>query len=478
MSSYIKFINITVGSYWIEIPNEGIKILCGCPANVVKFMRKKKLISLVEKNGVRYETGANVILLPDDVYQNGHFFHLTEFPILQMLYLQGMIIPNHPNNTGKKPIILAKKEHLNNQLKYIQRGNYGLLSIDELLEAGLEKEEAKNWFNIKLKFAFGSIVDSEKLIETKSIDDSNIILENNIEIKRIENNVFKISYKNNDVVVDLNIKKTQHFLAPYRLPFSKVPKCTFGLVHTGEGDGWDVGRPCMASMIIYKGKYYLIDAGGNIFYTLKKLGISPKNVAGIFHTHLHDDHFAGLLEWVDYPYQKPVYYATLPVKQSTEKKFMALIDVSNGSFEKYFSFKALKAGEWNDLDGLEVMPFYSPHPVETNCFAFRVKSENGYKVYAHLADITSKNVLNKMIGSETEGKVQAEWVEKIWKNYLMPATIKKIDAGGGMIHGEAQDFIEDVSEKIYLSHNAKRNGDLPKNFQEDAYFGKVDVLIE
>ena len=66
------------------------------------------------------------------------------------------------------------------------------------------------------------------------------------------------------------------------------------MVHVGEGDGWDVTRPCMGSIICFQGRIYLIDAGPGIEHTLTALGVSINEVAGIFQTHGHDDHFAGL----------------------------------------------------------------------------------------------------------------------------------------------------------------------------------------
>jgi hypothetical protein len=51
------------------------------------------------------------------------------------------------------------------------------------------------------------------------------------------------------------------------------------VLHSGEGDGWDPDRPAMASIIIFQGKVYLIDAGPNIRHTLNALGISVNEAA-------------------------------------------------------------------------------------------------------------------------------------------------------------------------------------------------------
>jgi hemerythrin len=66
--------------------------------------------------------------------QNGHLCNLAEFPILQMLYRQGMLMPNHPNNTGRKPKLIGTPEQLAAQLRYIHRGNYGLISAEEMMQ--------------------------------------------------------------------------------------------------------------------------------------------------------------------------------------------------------------------------------------------------------------------------------------------------------------------------------------------------------
>ncbi len=59
----------------------------------------------------------------------------------------------------------------------------------------------------------------------------------------------------------------------------------------------------------------------------------------------------------------------------------------------------------------------------------------------------------------------------------MPADLKKIDIGGGMIHGHAEDFRDDLSRKIILSHKEKELDDSEKEIGSSASFGMQDVLI-
>lgn len=51
---------------------------------------------------------------------------------------------------------------------------------------------------------------------------------------------------------------------------------------------------------------------------------------------------------------------------------------------------------------MEIMPIYSPHPVETNIFVFRILWSEGYRTYAHFADIASLNILKDMVTDQQE----------------------------------------------------------------------------
>jgi hemerythrin len=84
------------------------------------------------------------------------------------------------------------------------------------------------------------------------------------------------------------------------------------------------------------------------------------------------------------------------------------------------------------------------------------------------------NMVTKSPGDDGPSK---ELFEKVKTNYLTEATLKKIDIGGGMIHGLAQDFINDKSHKIILSHTNRNLTPQEKEIGQRATFGKVDILI-
>ena len=190
----IKQTEVIRGVYWVEIPEAELYLLCGCPEDATKHLMRLRLIVPIEKDGVTFETGPNVILLSDVALQNGKFCNLAEFPVLQMLYRQGMLIPGHPNNTGVKPLLIGAKDQIDAQMQYIYRGNYGLISNKEIIAAGEKPERAEMIMRMKLKFAFGQILPTEELLDHRVVEAAPVEIRNGVFIRRTRTNVFGIAY--------------------------------------------------------------------------------------------------------------------------------------------------------------------------------------------------------------------------------------------------------------------------------------------
>ncbi len=474
----IHKIDVARGIQWVEVPEANLRVLCGCPADAVKHLIKRGLILPKEVKGVNCETGPNAILLSDVLLQNGEFANLAEFPVLQMLYRQGLILPGHPNNTGHKPMLIGSVDQVESQMRYIYRGNYGLVSREEIIQAGVPEEQATEMMRLKLKFAFGRIRPTSDFIDTRVVGDGPVEIAEGVSLRRLRSNVFEFSYNGETVTVDLNLRPGDTYECAYPLGFRRFEPEYFAVIHSGEGDGWDVNRPSMSSIITYQGSIYLIDAGPQLVNTMAALGIGIEQVDGIFHTHAHDDHFAGLTALMRAG-RRIRYFATPLVRASVEKKLSALLGMEEERFTDFFDVHDLVFDTWNDIEGLEVMPILSPHPVETNIFVFRTLWGDGYRTYAHFADIVSLKILKGMVTDQHDvpGLDQPAF-ERTRAAYLLPFDLKKIDVGGGMIHGDAKDFREDASTRILLAHRATELTPEEKEIGSSAAFGTVDVLIE
>jgi hemerythrin len=476
MPNIIK-IHVVAGVDWVEIPKAGLRLLCGCPSDVIKHVMKRGLIAPAETKGVPYETGPNAILLSDVMLQGGGFSNLAEFPIFQMFYRQGMILPNHPNNTGEKPLLVGSRKQVEAQIRYIYRGNYGLVSEREIRDAGISKRWAKELMRMKLFFTMGHIKSSDTLLDTRVVEHEEVEILHGVSILRKETNIFEISYEGETVTVDLNLKESESYPSPYPLNYFNLHRDYFSVVHSGIGDGWDIDRPSLSSIIVFQGGIYLVDAGPNVVNNLISLGIGINEIEGIFHTHSHDDHFAGLADLIRGD-RRIKYFATSLVRASVTKKLAALLDFEEEQFGEFFDVMDLEYDTWNNICGLEIKPFHSPHPVETTIFLFRTLWEGGYRSYAHFADITSKSMLEKMVVDDADSPgISKDELELVLKNYLEPADLKKIDVGGGIIHGDAKDFSNDSSKKIILGHLARPLDRTEKEIGSGAPFGTLDTLI-
>ena len=489
--SKISKTKISAGIFWLEVPEAELFVLCGCPADSVKHLMKAGKIHDYEietdsgsspnhhsHGTITNETGPNAILLSDLSVQKGDFANLAEFPVLQMLYRQGMLLPNHPNNTGAKPLLIGQENVVNAQMNYIYRGNYGLTSLEEILDTGVSQELAEEMMRIKLHFAFGAIRSSTDLLEARIVDQKPVEVLNGVTVQRKSVNCYEFIFQDESVEVNLNLDKTERYVTPYELENHHFKREYFSVIHTGEGDGWDISRPCMASVLSFQGKVYLIDVGPNIAHTLNSIGVDVNEVEGIFHTHAHDDHFAGLTSLIRANHRIK-YYTTPIVRSSVTKKLSALMSISEKAFEDFFEVCDLELDVWNNIDGLEVRPVYSPHPVETNILFFRTLWEDGYATYAHLADISSHTVLKKMVEENAQlPGISSESLKKVWQDYLHPVGVKKIDIGGGLIHGKAIDFKNDKSDKIILAHTAQTLTQEEKVIGCGVSFGSSDTLIE
>ncbi len=466
---------VTKGVTWIEAPDADLRVLCGCPADVVKHLMIKGFIAPKEKDGVRYESGPNAILLSDISVQNGGFSNLAEFPILQMFYRQGMLIPNHPGNDGRKPLIIGITNQLRAQLAYIDLGKTGILDEKILSQAGLTPPEIAEFIELKKAFAFGDLRKINEFVEAVQIEPSGVELPGGVALRRTGLNQYEFEHGDESASVDLNLSPGDGYEPAVKLGFHDFRREYFSVVHVGEGDGWDQKRPCMGSILVHQGKVYLIDTGPNVIGTLTALGLGASDIEGVFQTHAHDDHFAGLptLARSDHRIK---YYSTKLVRMSVNRKACALMAIPESRFSGYFEPTDLAPNEWNDIDGLEVMPVPSPHPVETCAFYFRAYGEGGYKTYAHLADIISIKTLQNLVDS-TKGKIGPELVERAKRFYALPADVKKVDSGGGMIHGAWEDFEGDPSGTVYLSHTSAPLPPESRRVGKEAPFGSSDVFI-
>ena len=465
--SYIQQTALKDATY-LSIPEADVFLLCSSPADVVKELASKKLITVVDET-ISKENGPNAILMSELGVENLSFRNVIEFPILQMLYKQGVAFLDLKKYPLKKPKLIfhSYKDFLKQQ-KAFRIGGYGFTSIEKMMSYGLSLEDATDLYHVKLAFAGGEFRELEELVDVIFLDKKTHI-KNGVYVQKVAFNEYIVSYKDESCRVDLKLGQPDPFYNPFSLPMKHIRYDDyFSVTHLGEGDGWNPDLPSMSSLIHFNGKLYLVDAPPNVKYALKRLGVGLNNLDGIFHTHNHDDHFCDILN-LQRNNTTIKYFSVPVVRANMVEKVEALY--YRKPVDSFFDFEDLQLDEWNDIDGLEVKPFLSAHPIETVCYIFRAKNPRTgeYKTYGHYADISTFDLLRGF----AKKNVSQRFIDKILHNYLLPLDIKKLDVGGGFIHGQHTDFGEDKSAIIHYSHLCHANGKLAK-----IAFGHKDVLIE
>jgi len=472
----LKLSSLGPGCFYLEVPEVGLRILCGCPPDSVKSLKKLGFIYNQTVQGVVCETGPNAILLGDLAVQADEISNLTEFPVLHMLYKQGLGIPGHPNRASGKPMLIGRSPELSGQAEYIRRGNYGLYSEEEYQALGLDEKTYKLYLEIKLQFAFGRFLETRELMDLVAFDQETLELKGGLWLQRLEPNHFEARLGEERLEFDLNLTPLQRYQPTYSLPWRPLPQGRFAVVHLGDGDGWDDKRPCLGSLLLVGEKRYLVDAGPFVSENLKHLGIGPQEVEGLFLTHVHDDHFGGFYGlFCQNPRLKVL--ATTRIFLTLLKKYAALTGKPEAYWRERIAFVPLVPGEWNRVGALEARPLPSAHPIDTTLFLFRVNGEGGYKTYGHLTDIANLKVLSQFAGNLKAPEAFERFEQELIEVYRAPLDIKKVDVGGGFVHGDAMDFATDPSPVLLLSHTTDPipPGTYPKGVQTG--FGDFHVLV-
>lgn len=477
--SLIKSTKIQNGVYWVDIPEADLRILCGTPADSIKHLGKQGFLKPSMIDGqFYYEEGPNAILLSDRLWQNDRIANYSEFPILHMLYKQGILIPGHPHNALPKPLLIGHPKQLGQQVDYLFYGSYGVVDSHQYTAEGVGPRQISKTLSYKKRFAFGTFHSFRDLLELKPVQNDPVELRKGVMIHRKGSNLFQISFQGESCLIDLGLKFNETFEAPFQMPTVRLTPSTFSVVHIGEGDGWDCYRPCLGSMVQCEGKNYLIDAGPNVQRSLSSMGLSAMDIEGVIFTHVHDDHFAGFPELLRRHKGLKV-YCSPRIRLNLIHKYASLLGLSVEEAQTHFEYHCLPEEQWTRIDGMEIYPFPSPHPIDTTIFVIRKEGPDGMKTYGHFADITALAWLEKMIvsrGNEGEG-ISKTFFDQIKKFYAQKLDLKKVDVGGVPIHGSEKDFIDDPSGKLVLSHTSKPLTDAQLAVGLQAAFGEQDILI-
>ncbi|HEU4377187.1 MAG TPA: MBL fold metallo-hydrolase [Hyphomicrobiaceae bacterium] len=164
------------------------------------------------------------------------------------------------------------------------------------------------------------------------------------------------------------------------------------LTVVGCGDAFGSGGRLQTCYHVEHGpKRFLIDCGATALIGLNRLQIEPNSIDTIFISHLHGDHFAGLVWWLIHA--KHVAKRTSPLTVAgppgIEARFVAAAEAlfpGTTQVERRFDLRLveLQPEKTTDVAGVRVTPFEVNHPSGAPSYALRF--DVGGKVLAFSGD--------------------------------------------------------------------------------------------
>ncbi len=137
------------------------------------------------------------------------------------------------------------------------------------------------------------------------------------------------------------------------------------------------GRLNSCYHVAVPGRSFLVDCGANTLMGLEREGLDPNGIGLVFITHLHGDHFAGLVWWLIHANHVSKRLSPLVVAgpAGLEERFNvaaeALFPGSTMTPRKFdLKFVAL-TGASETVDGVRVVPFEVNHPSGATAYALR-----------------------------------------------------------------------------------------------------------
>jgi ribonuclease BN (tRNA processing enzyme) len=164
------------------------------------------------------------------------------------------------------------------------------------------------------------------------------------------------------------------------------------LTIVGCGDAFGTGGRLQTCYHVDGGAApFLIDCGATALIGLSRLGMDPNSIGTIFITHLHGDHFSGLVWWLIHAQHvaKRTTDLTVVGPQGIEARFVTAAEAlfpDSSAVQRRFAlrFVEFEREVTAEVAGVRVTPFEVSHPSGAPPYALRF--EIGGKILAFTGD--------------------------------------------------------------------------------------------
>ncbi|MDX2470538.1 MAG: MBL fold metallo-hydrolase [SAR324 cluster bacterium] len=439
-------------------------ILIGCPPEVLKTLMQKHLPM------------PDTIVIPGTVVNQYSSLASLEFPFYHFLFIQQGLAQ------GKKFRVLAKAAMAKNLEAMLKMTLIGPsleeslaveknLGIEEKLNKDFLAQVYKETQFLALKNKEGEILKITDLVEFVTFEVGDEITlypalhdEPDFKIKRTGDDDFIVTGKKDYPV---SVKTTQAFEPAYSIKAAKATakelfSLNFSVRLLGVSEGFDPSGPANGILIHFNGKWVLWDCPAFAREHLAKVGIGFGDLDALFISHVHEDHIdvAQTLE----EGKKVKLYSSPEIYHSMLVKVQAVLDCTYEEAASHYDFHPVYAREPFKLFGAKAEVFYSVHAIPALGLKLNVPSTKGESSLFisgdHLPERAIANLKEKGIFTPERLAELAELRPDIYKYNLV-----LVDAGGGMIHGDAQDYFSNPNLVNYM-HTGKPIEGVPQKHKQ------------
>jgi len=477
------------GVFVVEIPEINQKISLGQPPDAVKRLQQV---------GYSGDNAVDHFVLPDSKIQDDAIsWNLVEFPVLYALYLKqvkinGKLVPSF--FAGVYPTLIGLENDVENALKMIKFGNYGVDSLEELdgLDIPVKTRDA-----LRLEIcglAVGneirdshSFIHSKHLVENPKSEREFSRLESGVRVGRVGYNTYRFIFKKDHLDVDISLGVDENFRAPVEYKHLKFPVTNFGIWHTGEYDGMDPYCSCAHTSIINKYEPVLIDYPSNMTDIINHNGLSKQSINTVIATHNHDDHNGAMVELFRRNHPCNI-ITTEPVKHSLIRKLAALVDLPESTVSTSFNWillpfrkdKPYQTEEYN-LDGLKITGHLSCHSVPTTVYTFSINYDGYEYTYGHFLDIVAFKRMQMLVDDGWMPKQHLTHLDRVVRKRKY--NLIKYDSGCASdaaipftVHGQWQDLENSATEKSFRVFTHVNKSQLDPDYEKEGRFVEIGDL--
>ena len=441
-------------------------ILIGCPPEILKTLMQQHLPM------------PDTVVIPGTVVNQFSSLASLEFPFYHFLFIQQGLAQ------GKKFRVLAKAD-VAKKLEEMLRMTLIGPSLDESLAVeknlGLEEKLNKDYLAqvykesqfLALKNKEGGILNITDLVEfvTFEVGDEidlypSLPEEPSFKIKRTGEDDFVVTGKKE---YSVSIKTSQAFEPAYTIKGAKATakekfSLNFSVRLLGVSEGFDPSGPANGVLIHFNGKWVLWDCPAFARNHLAKIGIGFDDLDALFISHVHEDHI-DVAQTLEIGKKVPL-YSSPEIFHSMLIKVQAMLNCSYAEAASHYDFHPVYAREPFKLFGSNAEVFYSVHAIPALGLKLHVPSTKGESSLFisgdHLPERAIANLKEKGVFSPERLEELAELRPNIFKYDLV-----LVDAGGGMIHGDPQDYFDNPNLVNYM-HTGKPIEGVPKKHKQVA----------